>query len=591
MYGYLFAHFVGEQKNGEQIYFSLSRDGLRWEDLNDGKPVIQSDIGTKGLRDPFLIRSVEGNKFFLVATDLCIGSGTSWGDAVNKGSTKLFICQSEDLVHWSEGTLVDIGVEGSGCAWAPECIYDEKRKEYMIFWASYVEGKHRIYQFRTRDFKSFTDSSLYIEKSNDVIDTTIVKAGQWYYRFSKDETKKCITIEKGMDLLGDFEEVESDTLDNLLGVEGPIVTFLEEKNKWCLLVDRFATGKGYLPLITEDIGSGDFKVLDLDEYYMGRSIKRHGGIIQISEEEYKRLEKAFGKRKIENPILPGLYADPDIAVFNGKYYIYPTTDGFDGWSGSKFYVFSSEDKIHWNNEGLILDLSTDDVKWAVGYAWAPAITEKEGKYYFYFCGKKQDGESAIGVAVADRPEGPFKAEDTPILTKDMVEDCGIDICQVIDPSVYVENGEYYLLFGNGTGVVGKLSGDMKRVMPETMRKLEGLYDFREAVTVFKEMDRYHFTWSCDDTGSENYHINYGVSESLFGPVNFIKTILSKSPEINQLGTGHHSIAKDGDKYIIAYHRFATPLSLYKEGKGFKREVCLGEVSFDEKGNILKVVRM
>lgn len=174
----------------------------------------------------------------------------------------------------------------------------------------------------------------------------------------------------------------------------------------------------------------------------------------------------------------------------------------------------------------------------------------------------------------------------PILTRNMVEECGIEICRVIDPSVYVENGEYYLLFGNGTGVVGKLSEDMKRVLPETMERIEGLYDFREVVAVFREKGKYHFTWSCDDTGSENYHINYGVSENLTGPVKFVKTLLSKSPEIAQLGTGHHSIIKDGEKYIMAYHRFATPLSLYKEGKGFKREVCIAEVCFDKKGHLM-----
>lgn len=156
--------------------------------------MIRSDIGTQGLRGPFLIRGMEENKFFLLATDLCIGKGMSWSNAVNNGNTKLVVFQSEDLVHWSEGILIDIGVEGAGCAWAPECIYDEKRNEYMIFWASYIENKHRIYQFRTKDFKSFTDSTLYIEKPDDVIDITIVKDGQWYYRFSKDETKKCITI-------------------------------------------------------------------------------------------------------------------------------------------------------------------------------------------------------------------------------------------------------------------------------------------------------------------------------------------------------------------------------------------------------------
>ena len=55
--GYLFVHFTGEEKLGEQIYFALSRDGLHWMDLNNGNPVLLSDIGEKGVRDPFILRN------------------------------------------------------------------------------------------------------------------------------------------------------------------------------------------------------------------------------------------------------------------------------------------------------------------------------------------------------------------------------------------------------------------------------------------------------------------------------------------------------------------------------------------------------
>lgn len=68
--GYLFVTFAGEHSDGEQIYFALSRDGLHWEDLNNGHSVLQSDIGERGVRDPFLLRSHQGNRFYLLATDL-----------------------------------------------------------------------------------------------------------------------------------------------------------------------------------------------------------------------------------------------------------------------------------------------------------------------------------------------------------------------------------------------------------------------------------------------------------------------------------------------------------------------------------------
>lgn len=98
-----------------------------------------------------------------------------------------------------------------------------------------------------------------------------------------------------------------------------------------------------------------------------------------------------------SPVLPGLTADPDVHHLNGEYWIYPTTDGFPGWGGTRFTAYSSGDLDHWKDHGVVLDLGTD-VSWADEYAWAPAIAEREGRYYFYFCAEQQ-----IGVAVADSP--------------------------------------------------------------------------------------------------------------------------------------------------------------------------------------------
>ena len=99
MSGYLFAHFTGEHKDGEQIYFSVSRDGLHWKDLNGGKPVLYSGLGTRGVRDPFLVRDPGKKKFYLIATDLRIESGCGWEKAQYEGSRDLIVWESEDLVH------------------------------------------------------------------------------------------------------------------------------------------------------------------------------------------------------------------------------------------------------------------------------------------------------------------------------------------------------------------------------------------------------------------------------------------------------------------------------------------------------------
>ena len=305
-----------------------------------------------------------------------------------------------------------------------------------------------------------------------------------------------------------------------------------------------------------------------------------------------RTVMVFCLKEKKNPVLKGLFADPDMAFHNGTYYLYPTTDGFPGWSGWQFHVFSSPDLHSWTDKGVIVDLKTGQVPWATGSAWAPAIAEKNGNWYFYFCGKRPDGKSCIGVAAAPHPEGPFTVKAIPLLTPEAVEAEGVSVSQVIDPSVFIEeDGTPYLLFGNGAPALVRLEETMTDICPGTMRPLEGLTDFREAVTVLKRGGLYHFTWSCDDTGSEDYHVNYGTSESLSGPVTCHYPVLEKRPAEGILGTGHHCILKEPgkDAYVAAYHRFALPLSDYPEGKGFHRETCIDSVEFEDNGRMKKII--
>lgn len=290
--GYLFAHFIGEQKDGEQIYFSVSRDGLHWKDLNGGKPVLYSNVGELGARDPFLIRSpwTEEKKYYLIATDLRIEAGKGWEAAQYSGSRDILVWESEDLVSWKGPKARTIGVEGAGCVWAPEAIYDESEDAILVFWASMVERKQRIYAAYTKDFRTFGDPFLFLEKENHVIDSTIIRTEEGYYRYTKDETTKNIVVDFAKTLKpDDFKEIPSGTLSELYGVEGPEIFKFNDREEWCLIVDRFATGKGYLPLVTKSLKTGDFTVLNDTQFGMGVTKKRHGGIIPITEEEYQRL--------------------------------------------------------------------------------------------------------------------------------------------------------------------------------------------------------------------------------------------------------------------------------------------------------------
>lgn len=295
-----------------------------------------------------------------------------------------------------------------------------------------------------------------------------------------------------------------------------------------------------------------------------------------------------------NPVLPGQFADPAMIRYGGRYYLYPTTDGADGWSGTVFHAFSAIDPLRgpWTDEGIILDLASEQVPWAVGSAWAPAMFERDGRFTFFFCGKRPDGVSCIGAAVSDSPASGFVAMPEPLLELDKVRAEGIRMGQTIDPSVFEEDdGTVYLLFGNGEPAIVQLTEDLCHTVPGTLRNIAGMKDFREAVDVSKRGGVYHFTWSCDDTGSPDYHVNYGVSGSLFGPVETLYPILEKKPEWDILGPGHHCVFRepDRDEYLIAHHRFATPTAAYPGYHGFHREVCVERLEFDENNRMKPVV--
>ena len=299
---YIMAHFTKESlTDGEQVYFALSSDGLHWQDLNGSKAILKSAIGEKGVRDPFILHSAINGFWYIIATDLRIASGISWADAVKNGSHDMIMWKSADLIEWSEPWTHTVELDNIGCVWAPEATFDEKRKEYVVYWASKTyfsspekTDKHIIYSSRTADFVHFSAPEIFIEKESDVIDTTIAFDKGVYYRFSKDESGgKNIQIDYASDLKGTFTKLKSVSLDKIAFVEGPAVYRLPS-GAWCLLVDFFMAKTGYAPLVCDDLSSGEWRLLDKSEYDMGNSIKRHGSVCEISESDYNRLLANFG---------------------------------------------------------------------------------------------------------------------------------------------------------------------------------------------------------------------------------------------------------------------------------------------------------
>ncbi|KXT03628.1 hypothetical protein AC579_10211 [Pseudocercospora musae] len=602
--GYMFAYFTGNTIEGEKIYFAASNgnNALDWQELNGGKPVLASTKGTKGLRDPFIIRSPDGGTFYILATDLSIGSGTSWGDSVRTGSRYLEVWESNDLVNWSEQRHVLVSPETAGNTWAPEAYYDTDLSAYVVYWASslYAEsdtnhaGKsyHRMLYATTQDFVTFSKPQIWQDAGAARIDSTVLKSGDTYYRFTKDEgaATGCTDIiqEKSTDLLAQLSgwQMVASCIGKNAGtkaIEGP-TSFRANPgdangDKFYLFVDEYG-GRGYIPLETADIANPSWKISA--SYKLPKS-PRHGTVLPVTAAELQRLTSSALKEK-GDALIPGLYADPNMAIFNCEYYIYPTTDGFAGWGGQQFFVWKSSNLVDWQRSKapiLTLNGTAGNVPWATGNAWAPTIIERDGKYYFYFSGQnpKYDRKT-IGVAIADSPDGPFTAQpDAMILNNEAVTSGqAIDSATFLDP----QTGKYYLYWGNGNAVMAELAGDMISLKKNTLQNVTGLTDFREGSFVVYRKPYYHFTYSIDDTGSENYRVGYATGPSATGPWTYRGVILQKDTSQGILATGHNSIVQvpGTDDWYIAYHRFHIP-----NGNGTHRETTIDKLFFNTDGFI------
>ncbi|KAH0279873.1 Arabinanase/levansucrase/invertase, partial [Aureobasidium melanogenum] len=615
--GYAFAYFTNNSRSGENIYFAASNgnNALSWEELNGAQPVLKSSFGTTGLRDPFIIRSHEGDTFYLIATDLSIGSGTSWGDAVKFGSRYLEVWESHDLKTWSEQRHVLVSPAEAGNTWAPEAYYDEDIGAYVVFWASSLYNStdvdrvgltyHRMLYATTRDFVTFSEPQIWQDVGMSRIDSTVLKSGDVYYRFTKDEgagETGCTDIiqEKSTSLRATADSwTIVDTCvgkkAGTQGVEGP-TAFKSNPgdvngDNFYLFVDEFS-GRGYIPLQTNNIASPNWTV---PASYKLPPSPRHGTVLPITAAELASLTaktadtSSIVSRATEgSPVLKGYFADPNIAIFDKTYYIYATTDGFPGWGGQVFYAWSSPDLVNWTRSEepfLTLNGTNGNVPWAIGNAWAPTIIERYEKYYFYFSGQNPTYDrKTIGVAIADSPSGPFIAEHAAMILNDERLTTG----QAIDSDAFLDpvSGKYYLLWGNGSPLLAELHDNMTSINWSTAQNITGLVDFREGLFINYRKGLYHITYSIDDTGSENYRVGYATSTCITGNYTYHGVVLQKDVSQGILATGHDSIINvpGTDKWYMAYHRFAIP-----GGDGTHREVTIDEVTFDAKTGLMNPV--
>ena len=613
MVAYLFTYFNSNAPEDEQICYALSDDGFNYTPLNQGWPVIESDTIalTQCVRDPHILRCEDGKTFYMVVTDM----RSSLGWASNRG---MVLLKSDDLIHWQHSainfpTRYTKTWKNVIRVWAPETIYDRKAGKYMVFYSlrtSDPDSYDKIYyQYANADFTDLEGEPKWLfDAGNATIDGDIVfnEADQLYHLFYKQESGRGIYQAVAKNLTDRWQMIEGNVEQTREAVEGVGVCKTIDGKSWIIMYDCYGNHH-YQFCRSEDLKT--FQFVQNTET-KGKFTPRHGTIIPITQAEKDRLLKAFPNHK--QPILTGFHADPEVLYSNktDKYYVYSTTDGTPGWGGHDFSVFSSTNLTNWTDEGKMLDVKGDQVKWAVGNAWAPAIIEvpekggkskaqQDYKYFFYYSAHNpQSNRKEIGVAVSDSPTGPFVDSGSPIIT-DADRPEGVKGGQAIDVDVFRDpkSGKYYIYWGNGFMAGAELDADMKTIKRETVTNLtpQGgtlqTWAFREGAYVFYRKGTYYFMWSVDDTGSPNYHVCYGTAKSPLGPISIDADsylVLRQKPEDGIYGPAHNSVLQipGKDEWYIVYHRINK--RFLSRDPGIHREVCIDRLTFDKKGRIIAV---
>jgi hypothetical protein len=284
---YLFSYFKGNGEDG--LHLAFSENGYQWTALKNDSSFLTPTAGfDKLMRDPCVIKGPDG-LFHMVWT-------SSWKE---KG---IGYANSPDLINWSAQHYFEVMKDEPGArnCWAPEIFYDEKSKQYMIFWATTIEGKfpatqskkenaynHRIYFVTTEDFKTFSDTDILYDMDFNVIDATLIKDKDKYVMFLKDETieppQKNIRIAKSSNLTGGYS-VASPPITGNYWAEGP--TVLKTDAGWIVYFDKY-TEKKMGAVFSKDLNVWT----DISAKLKFPNGVRHGSVLKVSREVLERLQK------------------------------------------------------------------------------------------------------------------------------------------------------------------------------------------------------------------------------------------------------------------------------------------------------------
>lgn len=288
---YVFAYFTGNGEDG--LHFAGSADGYKWDKLGGGRSFLAPKVGNSRLmRDPCIVRGPDGT-YHMVWT-------SGWNE------NNIGYASSRDLVNWSPQQQVPVMAHepGSLNAWAPEIVYDDKRGEFLIFWASTIPGRfpatdgsseekynHRMYYTTTRDFVTYAPTKLYYDPGFSVIDASFVRANGKNYLMVKDETrnppKKYLQIAAAPDLRGPFGKPGAPITPPGLWVEGP--TALQIGQDVILYYDAYTT-KHYGAMRSRDMVKWEDVTAKMQFPDEGTPLRlRHGTVIAVPEEVLVKL--------------------------------------------------------------------------------------------------------------------------------------------------------------------------------------------------------------------------------------------------------------------------------------------------------------
>lgn len=295
--------------------------------------------------------------------------------------------------------------------------------------------------------------------------------------------------------------------------------------------------------------------------------------------------KTENKKTVElnNPLLPGYFADPSLVQHDGKFYLYVTadpwgTDFLSCWVSDDFQNWTFH-KLNWPTKQACTSPESNK-----NMVWAPSVIQKGNAFYMYI-----SVGSEVWCGKASHPLGPWEnmLNDVPMLGYDTTK-----FYHVIDAEAFIDdNGRAYLYWGsgwewiNGHCYAAELNEDMSTFKSEIVEVTPTRYF--EGPLMVKHNSKYYLTYSEGKTIDDTYEVRYAIGDSPLGSFTEAANspILKSNESLQVYGPGHHTIFSFKGKEYILYHRHRLP---FEKGTAY-RQTCINELHFDEANQQIKEI--